>query len=95
MEGEFVLLQADPATQAAWIHPEGKLLGLFNTQASTGNVPVCLPDGVYADVLNEIDVEVQHGRMPIPESAAILRTTSGIDGSLLFSTLLDYKRVTR
>jgi glycosidase len=95
MAGEFVLLQADPAIQAAWIHPEGKLLGLFNTQASAGTVPVCLPDGVYADVLNEIEVEVQQGRMPIPESAAILRTASEIDGSPLFSTLLDYRRVTR
>jgi glycosidase len=45
MEGEFALLQTDPAIQAAWIHPEGKLFGLFNTQASTGKVPVCLPDG--------------------------------------------------
>lgn len=95
MAGEFVSLQADPAIQAAWIHPEGGLFGVFNTQAATGDVSVRLPDGVYADVLNETDVQVSKGRMPVPESAAILRTVSEIDGSPLFSTLLDYKRAIR
>jgi glycosidase len=43
MAGELVLLEAEPAIQAAWMHPDGGLYGVFNVRASKGEVSVRLP----------------------------------------------------
>jgi glycosidase len=90
MEGRFVLLDAESAIQAAWIHPDEGLYGVFNGGASTGDVGVRLPDGVYSDLLSEKPMEVRIGRMSLPESAAILRYQGEIDDRPLYSVLLDY-----
>jgi hypothetical protein len=90
MEGQFVLLDAESAIQAAWIHPDEGLYGVFNVGASNGDVGVRLPDGVYSDLLSEKPVEVRIGRMSLPESAAILRYQGEIDDRPLYSVLLDY-----
>jgi glycosidase len=90
MEGEFLLLEAEPAIQAAWQHSDGGLYGVFNVAASKGQVAVRLPDGVYVDLLSDTPVEVRAGRMPIPESALIVRYEIELETQLLYSTLLDY-----
>jgi len=100
MEGEFVLLQADPAIQAAWIHPEGGLHGVFNIGASAGSMSVRLPDGVYTDLLNDTRVEVRNGQMPLPESAIVVHPhlpphQAGFESRPLYSVLLDYRRAVR
>lgn len=90
MEGQFVLLDAESAIQAAWIHPDERLYGVFNVGAPIGDVAVPLPDGVYSDLLSEKPVEVREGRMSLPESAVILRCQGEIDDRPFYSVLLDY-----
>jgi glycosidase len=93
MEGEFVLLEADPAIQAAWVHPNMGLYGVFNTAGAGGNVAVHLPDGVYTDLLSEEPVEVSRGVILLPENAVILRTPQAVAGrGPVYSILLDYRR---
>jgi glycosidase len=89
MEGQFVLLDAQPEIQATWIHPDEGLYGVFNVRASTGDVAVRLPDGVYTDLLSEEPVEVRVGRMSLPESAVIVRCHGEIDDRPFYSVLLD------
>jgi glycosidase len=89
MKGQFVLLEAEPAIQAAWIHSDEGLYGVFNVGASSGDVAVRLPDGVYTDLLSEEPVGVRAGRMSLPESAVILRCRGEIDARPFFSVLLD------
>jgi glycosidase len=89
MEDQFVLLDAQPEIQATWIHPDEGLYGVFNVRASTGDVAVRLPDGVYTDLLSEEPVEVRVGRMSLPESAVIVRCHGEIDDRPFYSVLLD------
>jgi hypothetical protein len=97
MAGEFVLLQAEPAIQAVWAHPDGGLYGVFDVGASAGDVPARLPDGVHTDLLNDTPVEVQNGQMRLSESAVIVRleTEPGqppAEYKPFYSTMLDYRR---
>ncbi len=97
MEGRFVLLDADPAVQAVWMHPEGALYGIFNTGASTGRATVRLPDGIYTDLLTDMPAEVRNGQMPLPESALIMRLGAEALPDMgayrpFYSTLLNYRR---
>jgi hypothetical protein len=93
MEGEFVLLEAEPAVQAAWIHPGGVLYGVFNTAAARGNAAVHLPDGIYTDLLSERSVKVYKGKILLPESVVILRTPQAVpERRPIYSILLDYRR---
>lgn len=89
-EGRFVLLDADPAIQAAWTHPDGGLYGVFNTTMSVGDIAVRLPDGVYSDLLSDETVEVRAGQMPLPEDAVTVRYEAKIEGRPFYSVLLDY-----
>jgi glycosidase len=91
MEGEFVLLEAEPAIQAAWMHPDGGLYGVFNVRASQGEVSVRLPDGVYGDTLSEGQVAVRGGKMALPTDAVIVRYEAEIRSEPVFSMLLDYQ----
>lgn len=91
-DGEFVLLDAEPAIQAAWVHPNEGLYGVFNVAASTGDMAVRLPDGAYTDLLNEEPVEVRRGQMPLPESAVVVRYRDLPDCQPFYSVLLDYQR---
>jgi glycosidase len=95
VQGQFVLLEAEPVLQAAWLHPEGGLYGVFNTEAHSGAIPVRLPDGVYPDVLQETSVEVRDGQITLPETmpAVILRYQADIDARPCYTVLLDYHRV--
>ncbi|MEE8392091.1 MAG: alpha-amylase family glycosyl hydrolase [Anaerolineae bacterium] len=95
MKGEFVLLEAEPAIQAAWMHSDGGLYGVFNVAASGGKVAVRLPDDVYVDLLSDTPVEACAGQMPLPESALIVRYEAEIKSRLFYSTLLDYHREAR
>jgi glycosidase len=93
-DGQFVLLEAEPAIQAAWLHPEAGLYGVFNPSGAAGQVPTHLPDGQYEDLLGGETLQVHRGQARVPESAAILRTASGqgpLEQRPLFSLLLDYR----
>lgn len=92
--GRFVLLEAGPAIQATWLHPEGSLYGLFNPAAAAGQVPVHLPDGEYEDLLGGEPVGVRQGLAALPESATIVRFPPGrrpLTERPFFSLLLDYR----
>lgn len=92
MDGEFTLLQAEPAIQAVWTYPEGGLYGVFNTEAEAGDVTVALPDGAYADVLTGEPVEVHAGCMQLPQSAAIVRFATKIVARPFYTALLDFRK---
>jgi hypothetical protein len=88
--GRFVLVDAEPAIQATWYLPGHSLYGVFNTGATGGEVQVRVPDGSHTDLLSAAAIYVQGGRMPIPDTAAILRYNGEIDLDPFYSDLLDY-----
>jgi 1,4-alpha-glucan branching enzyme len=90
IEGRFVVMQADPAIQAAWEHPVKSLYGIFNTSGKSGYIMVNLPDGTYKDILNDGQVSVRGGKMLLPESAAIIRFSDTILLRPAYSELIDY-----
>jgi glycosidase len=90
LEGHFVILGAEPAIRAAWLHPEGNLYGVFNVAGATGPVEVRLPDGDYQDLLRDVTVSVVDDQLPLPADAVVLRTPHDIPRDPLFSYLLDY-----
>jgi hypothetical protein len=88
--GTFVVMQADPAIQAAWEYPGRNLYGIFNTSGKAGYIMVNLPDGTYRDLLNDGQVVVRGGKIQLPEAAAIVRYTDSILLRPAYSELLDY-----
>jgi glycosidase len=92
-EGQFVLVAAEPAIQAAWHSGRGGLYGVFNVSASEQAVDVALPDGEYEDLLGGGALDVRGGRVALPFSAAIVRYEHEAVPPPLFSVLLDYERV--
>ena len=62
MEGKFVVMQADPAIQAAWEYPGQEPVRDLNTSGKTGYIMVNLPDGTYRDILNDGQVVVRGGK---------------------------------
>jgi hypothetical protein len=90
VEGKFVVMQADPAIQAAWEYPGKSLYGIFNTSGKSGYIMVNLPDGTYRDILNDGQVSVKGGKILLPEAAAIVRFTDGLLLRPAYSELLDY-----
>lgn len=91
--GQFVLVSAEPAIQAAWRYDQRNLYGVFNVSALAGNVDVPLPDGVYEELLQQKMVEVRDGRMSLPESASILRYHQDLDLKAFYSDLIDFERI--
>ncbi len=102
-DGNFSILEAAPAVQAAWMNfkpnPEdsqmpvkvdGGLYGIFNVEHKSGSVATRLPDGTYADLLNGGTVEIKGGQAPLPASACILRFSGAIDPRPFFAELLDF-----
>jgi glycosidase len=90
VEGNFVVVQADPAIQAVWEHSAKSLYGIFNTSGKTGYILVSLPDGTYRDILNDGQVTVRSGKMLLPETAAIVRFNNTMLLRPAYSELLDY-----
>jgi hypothetical protein len=90
VEGKFVVVQADPAIQAAWEYPGKSLYGIFNTSGKTGYILVSLPDGTYRDILNDGQVSVKGGKMLLPETAAIVRYGEAVLLRPAYCELLDY-----
>jgi hypothetical protein len=96
--GEFSILEADPAIQAAWMHfkpnpqvkVEGGLYGIFNVNRKSGSAATRLPDGKYTDLLHGGTVEVKGGGVPLPEIACILRFSGAINPRPVFTELLDF-----
>jgi hypothetical protein len=91
VEGQWVLLNAEPAIQAAWDWPGASLYGVFNTSAATGPVDVQLPDGIYVNLLSGAPVRVERGSTPMPDSAFIVRYSSKIELKPFYSDLLDHR----
>ena len=89
-QGRFVLSQTEPAVQAAWIHPEGSLLGIFDLSGKGRTVPVPLPDGAYAELLNDETLHVRGGELVLPGPAAVLLFQQGVRIKELYSELLDF-----
>jgi hypothetical protein len=90
-EGEFLLIKAEPAIQAVWNHPQGSQYGIFNVTGSKGFISVHLPDGSYIDELSQTVISVKNGKLMLPESAFILRSTGVVQLSPAFCELLDYQ----
>lgn len=90
LSGRFVLTSAEPAIQAAWVHPRESLYGIFNVNGNTGKVTIPLPDGVYDDILNDKKIQVQGGEMTLPESASILSHNGTLSLKELYCDLLDF-----
>ena len=90
-----MLLEAEPAIQAAWQRLGGGLYGVFNVAASEGQVAVRLPDAVYTDLLSDTSVEVRAGQVPLPGSGLIVRYETEVESQLFYSTMLDYHRAVR
>lgn len=93
--GCFVLVEAEPAIQATWYLAGHSLYGVFNVSAAKGDITVRLPDGSYTDLLSGMTIRVRGGRMPIPETAAILRYSGEMDLEPFYSDLLDYNHKAR
>lgn len=91
VDGKFVVMQADPAIQAAWEYPGKSLYGIFNTSGKSGYIMVNLPDGTYRDILNDSQVSVRAGKMLLPEAATIMRFSNPILLRPAYSELLDYR----
>lgn len=89
--GQFVLLSAEPAIQAAWVYPGAGLYGLFNVSAVRGSVPVQLPNGDYSDLLSGARVAVRRGRIEVPDAACIVRYKQDIALRPFYSELLDLR----
>jgi hypothetical protein len=89
MEGEFHLINTVSGIQAAWIHPEESLYGIFNTEAVSGNVTVELPDGTYNEMLSSKPVVIINGKIKWPEHCAIIKLPKTIDVPQFRSLLLD------
>ena len=90
VSGRLVFLAAEPAIQAAWVHEDGILYGVFNVAATSGDVAVQLPDGSYVDALGAGPVVVRGGRMRLPAEAAVLRV-AGAPALVPWTTpLLEY-----
>jgi len=87
--GRFVVVAHEPVVQATWYLPGQSLLGIFNTSGATGSVPVSLCDGEHTDLLTGRPVRVQDGRMAIPDSAAIVRSSDGPEPRPFYTDLLD------
>ena len=89
-EGQFTILDGDPAIQAAWHKPGESLYGVFNVNGAEGSVDVQLPDGVYHDVLHDKEISVRFGQIALLESAVILRYTEDVALEPIYAPLLDY-----
>jgi glycosidase len=91
VDGQFVIMEAEPAVQAAWVHPGETLYGVFNMGSSVSTVDVQLPDGEYVDLLGDAAVHVQGGQMPMPESAVIVVFEGDAEFQAFSSALLDHE----
>ncbi len=94
VQGKFVVIQADPAIQAAWEYSNKSLYGIFNTSGKSGYIMVSLQDGTYRDILNDGQVTVRAGKALLPESAAIVRFAEPLLLRPAYSELLDYSFTT-
>jgi hypothetical protein len=88
-EGQFVLLEAEPAIQAAWITPQGGLYGVFNVAGAPGQASLRLADGAYPDLLEGVALEVLGGLADLLVSAAVVEFEGSIDANPVPSLLLD------
>jgi hypothetical protein len=90
VHGQFELLRAEPAIQAAWVHPGAGLYGIFNVSGASGSVPIQLPGGNYTDLLSGGTVTIKRGRAPLPETAVVVRYGDEVVLQPFRAELLDF-----
>ncbi len=88
--GRFAVSSAAPVVVASWESDAGCLLGLFNVEASMGEVETGLADGEYEELLSGRSVTVKEGRIECPSSATVLRYDRPIGRGWFYSDLLDF-----
>lgn len=90
MDGRFVVIADEPVIQAVWQHSSGILYGMFNVGAQHGEVEVRLADGRYIDLLTDHALDVQEGRIRLPETAWIVSGPAAAGFKAFYSELLDF-----
>jgi hypothetical protein len=90
-EGRFLLLDAEPAIQAAWDNPGACLYGVFNVGSVKGSAAVQVPDGTYPDALGGGEVKVRDGRMDLPEDGVVIRVKECGPFREFTCDLMDYR----
>jgi glycosidase len=89
--GKFIILAAEPAIQAVWMHEGSNLFGVFNINDEHRQISVSIPDGVFVDFLSGKPFTVTQGTMQLPESACIFRVTGSLsDIKPVYCDLLDF-----
>jgi hypothetical protein len=73
VQGVFTIMNDNPAVQAVWSLKDRNLYGIFNVSGNKGKAEVQMLDGRYENLLGGDVIEVNAGKMDIPETAAILR----------------------
>ncbi len=72
--GNFVVIECEPLIQAHWKAADGGgLYGIFNVNSCSEKISVCLPDGLYTDILSGMDIEVSSGAIFAPRSSYVFR----------------------
>lgn len=69
--GELVWARVEPAVAGIWYSPAGSLAGIFNVSGNSGIMEVNLPDGNFIDLLSDRPINIQGGKMALPENVAI------------------------
>jgi glycosidase len=87
--GTFLLLESEPAIQAAWKNGTSHLYGIFNVNGKKGSISVHLPDGDYRDAIANTSVNVRNGKTELPLNAIILETDKLLRETAFFSELMD------
>lgn len=89
VNGRFSLINSDTGIQAAWIHKEWSLYGIFNTEASNMSIKVPIKDGIYSNLLNDTEIQIKDGKAQMPKSTCIFKYYSTIEDINYSSHLLD------
>ena len=72
--GVFDILACDSHFQARWDNGGRGLYGIFNVRGQSGPMPVDLPDGDYANLLEEgSELTVSEGRIDLPPGPVVVR----------------------
>ncbi len=88
-KGQLVFLHGTPAIQAVWHLPGDSLYGIFNVEGAANPIEVYVEDGNYLDLLSQVVVKVNDGKINLPNTAYILENAEPTRLNPVFSPLLD------
>ncbi|MBU3114463.1 alpha-amylase family glycosyl hydrolase [Clostridium lacusfryxellense] len=65
--GNYKILKCNKigVIQAEYTHDGKKIIGIFNVEGKTGDYSINLKDGVYRDLIEEVDVRIINGEMKL------------------------------